>query len=236
LALREHCIQRCRMLLLPLLDLAEKEIEERKSREEKKSEETSHQTLQHTDKDNKGSLKPATAAGLEVKPAPQVDRLMLATSLFQCEWCREHSLRFPDIFAHRCARKTDVAAYGGEETVKNWVNKALSTVGRGRPLYEGAWHFSLVINKLSEAQMANLVAVLELLKSNPKMTTFDEIERLNPVFECLRCHSSSKGRCLMDWTAIVSYLSIQPRCTIYRIIDHHRGLIIPKNVTDPSKL
>jgi len=40
---------------------------------------------------------------------------------------------------------------------------------------------------------------------DPETTTFDEIERLNPVFECLHCHSISEGRCLMDWTAIVSY-------------------------------
>ena len=170
-----------------------------------KREETSHQKLQHTDKDNKGSLKLATDAGLEVTPAPQVDRLMLATSFFRCEWCSRHCLRFPDVFAHECARDSDVAGYSGEETEISWVSEALSTGDEDEPLYEGVWNFCLAIHTLNEAQIANLVAVLELLKLDPETTTFDEIERLNPVFECLHCHSISEGRCLMDWTAIVSY-------------------------------
>jgi len=231
-AFREQCMQRCRRLLLEQLDLAEKEKQEKNS----EAPTGTHKKPKPTNKDKKSSSKLATATELEVKPAPEVDRLMLATSFFRCEWCSKHSLRFPDVFAHRCARRTDVAGYSREEKEKSWVSEALSTGGGGEPLYEGVWNFCLAIYKLNEAQIANLVAVLELLKLDPETTTFDEIERLNPVFECLRCHSFSEGRCLMDWTAIVSYLFNLIAKSTRSLIIIIRRLLILKNVTSPWML
>jgi len=175
MALRGRCFERCRNILLEMLDKAEKERKE-KGKGKKKDKKTQ-------------------------EPHPQVDRLELATSYFECTLCDVQTLRFPNILAHNCARRADVGS--GDD----WVSDALST--RDHPnddIREGLWNCRAAICPLPKMHMSSLLAVLDLWELDPQSTTFDEVEKLGGVVECLTCNSFSKGRCLMDWTGIVSVL------------------------------
>ncbi|PPQ84095.1 hypothetical protein CVT24_002434 [Panaeolus cyanescens] len=49
-------------------------------------------------------------------------------------------------------------------------------------------------------------SLLILLGLDPKTTTANEVQQLDPVFECLHCNSLEKGRLVMNWTHAVMHL------------------------------
>jgi len=192
LLFREHWIQRCRRTLLALIEEGE----------------VARQTALVDDQKGQGNdasvaLEPPV---VEINTAP-VDKLELATSFFGCFKCRSHHLRFPSILFHKCLRRGDVGGIRGKSS--DWVADALSTGGKSAQ-YEGRWNFDDVyascIAAPKEIQMANMLAVLKVLDLDPTTTTVDQLNDLDPIVECLSCSTLYRGRCVMDWTAVVSYL------------------------------
>jgi len=202
-ALREQCIQRCRRLLVEILDQAE--TARKKQEEEKRAKETTKAVDRDEKDDGDKPSKRLTTAKSKTEPAPQVDRLKLATSYFYCKLCETSSLRFPDVLAHKCARHFSVGAPQRGQAGLEWVAEALSTGSSYARESEGRWNYLDYVRGLPADAMSSMLAVLDLRKLDPEVTTFDEVE--GSIVECLLCNSFAKGRCLMDWTGIVSCLS-----------------------------
>ena len=197
---RERWLQRGRRILLQFIEAEEKVWKEKQQKSV--PEEAKHKAQN----DNSTTAQePATPAVRDTEPVPQIDKLELATSLFRCSSCSTHSLRFPNILAHDCAHRADIGKCGLEGQ-SDWVSEAFKSEW-GKTTCEGTWNWNLCIHVPTGSELANLHAVLDLLKLDPKTTTFEELEKLNPIVECLHCHSMAEGRCLMSWGKVVSHIS-----------------------------
>lgn len=190
---REEWIGHCRRTLLALAEKSE----------QKSSDASQIEITKVLPGDDALTAKPTTSTE---DGAALVDKLQLVTTFFECRRCRTH-LRFPNVLMHACARYANVGCTGEEQS--DWVADAFSDYSMYR--YEGRLNIHSdrsrgYITTAGGIQMANVLAVLDILGLDPATTTVDQLNDMDPILECLSCNTLSKGRCVMDWEAVVSLL------------------------------
>ncbi|KAF9484949.1 hypothetical protein BDN70DRAFT_871944 [Pholiota conissans] len=122
----------------------------------------------------------------------------LASTVFQCGSCNRYSgngkrhLLYQDAVIHSCTR-----SFAIPETISD--HKAIAQY-----LDEGyrSHRSSVVISKVALTVVPYLVKLCGL---DPDTTTAKMMDELNPIFECLLCGVSDKGRATMTWLAAVPH-------------------------------
>ena len=118
--------------------------------------------------------------------------LQLATTVFSCRLCHIEPLTYPRVLIHRCA----TASYPGMTTV---IDEDQTVVRRF--LDRSYWNAgnitfdTQIILSLSEA--------IKLCGLDPKSATREDMDKQDPIFECLACNDVRKGRCTLPWLGLV---------------------------------
>jgi hypothetical protein len=118
----------------------------------------------------------------------------LATTIFSCRLCLYQPLAYPQILIHRCttASFTSGNVYNEEKSVlwrflqcSNWKSGDFITFDARK------------ISCLSEA--------IKLCGLDPKTATIEDMDKLDPIFECIACNDLRRGRCTLTWLGLVFY-------------------------------
>lgn len=124
--------------------------------------------------------------------------LNLATTFFACMTCYPlRFLRYPNVLMHKCA------------TTLNWRSSNegdFETRFLRKHCKETFWNSKgdIVIKPEHTAFIAELVRLAGL---DPKRATLQEMDALDPIFECVSCNTFVQGRATMTWkTAVCSFL------------------------------
>lgn len=120
--------------------------------------------------------------------------LNLATTFFACTTCyRSRFLRYPNVIMHKCATALDwKSSHEGD----------LETRFLRQHCKETFWNYKgdIVIKPEHTAFVAELVRLAGL---DPKTATVQEMDALDPIFECVHCNSFALGRATMTWKTAV---------------------------------
>ena len=118
--------------------------------------------------------------------------LQLATTIFSCRLCSNEPLTYPQVLIHHCATVTYGSVYDEEQSVirrfldcSNW-NAVYITFDAKK------------IECLSEA--------IKLCGLDPKSATREDMDKRDPIFECLACNDLRKGRCTLSWMGVVIFI------------------------------
>lgn len=121
----------------------------------------------------------------------------LATTIFSCTLCPDDPLTYPRVLVHRCATKKNYNYHpvvDGDDLSVLW-----------RSLDCSYWNAGNYMN--FEAQkIAILTKVIKLCGLDPKSATREDMDKQNPIFECLACNDARKGRCTLSWLGVVCFL------------------------------
>jgi len=121
---------------------------------------------------------------------------LVATS-FLCSHCVNH-LQAKQTMTHRCTRDA-LYVYGKLADEEQDLLK--STIKEIRWNMNNCLAFSPVTSK-------RIAEALEGCSFDPMTTTVAQVEKLDPIFECLTCHNVLSGRCTMRWSGMVWIPSI----------------------------
>jgi hypothetical protein len=125
--------------------------------------------------------------------------LNLATTFFACTTCyRSRFLRYPNVLMHKCATALDwKSSHEGD----------LETRFLRQHCKETLWNYKgdIVIKPEHTAFVAELVRLAGL---DPKTATVQEMDALDPIFECVHCNSFALGRATMTWKTAVRPFSL----------------------------
>lgn len=138
----------------------------------------------------------------EVDPDTVFD---LATTIFHC--CGERLFWFRDIKAHECARDLEFPKSVAKEFVY-----ANDHIHRGEK-YHGHTQGPIGVWTTFNAKAAKVATELvKLCGLDPLTTTIQEMDELDPIFECLVCSwlQQWKGRCTMTWRTAVRPPALHP--------------------------
>ncbi|KAH9483652.1 hypothetical protein JR316_0003122 [Psilocybe cubensis] len=120
--------------------------------------------------------------------------LELATTTFRCPDCESGNrqeaglMRYPRVLAHHHALK-----WHYQRPVEDDDMKILRQVTGVVP-----WNQSQIIEFDTSAAVA-LKSVIKLCGLDPKTTTKEKMDELDPIVECLTCNALEKGRMVMRW-------------------------------------
>ena len=153
--------------------------------------------------------------------------LNLATTFFHCSGCsrnyyrdsHETSFRYKRAIIHFCA---------GEWSSQTECPEPLETLREN--LKKLPWNTSnnISFNSRAHRTMRDIVA---LCGFDPDTTTAQEMNVIDPIFECVTCNSPSNGRCTMTWECIVSC----PEFVLIFVAEFHRhrsNTIVPTDHTE----
>jgi hypothetical protein len=116
--------------------------------------------------------------------------LDLVTTAFSCSYCYKH-MQAKRTIAHRCAREDLYSRMTDEEQ-----DLLKTTIG------EIHWNSCGVLT-FSPHTSKRIAEALETCSFDPAITTVEQLEKLDPIFECLACHNVLSGRCTMRWSGLV---------------------------------
>ncbi|KAE9394606.1 hypothetical protein BT96DRAFT_827499, partial [Gymnopus androsaceus JB14] len=108
------------------------------------------------------------------------DHLHLATSIFRCSQCSK-TLIYPETLDHECC------TYPGWLSTTPWFR----------------WGGGLVLDKTRSSLMTSL---LDCCGLDPKTTTFESLQELNPLVECQTCKTDDYGRVFIRWPELVCFM------------------------------
>jgi len=113
----------------------------------------------------------------------------LATSFFSCSICSRF-LRYPNVLAHACA----TLPFHQDDDLDASI--LTSTLG------ETFWNLNgcITVNAIS---VALLVRLLLMANFDWWITTIQELNARNPIFECISCNDERMGRATMTWDHVV---------------------------------
>jgi hypothetical protein len=135
-----------------------------------------------------------SSQGCSTQNVPE-SALQLATTIFSCTLCPDEPLTYPRVLIHRCATKN---CYHNPV-----VDDDLSVLKRS--LNCSYWNSGN--NMIFEAQkITTLTKVIKLCGLDPKSATREDMDKQNPIFECLACNDTRKGRCTLSWLGVVCFL------------------------------
>jgi hypothetical protein len=118
--------------------------------------------------------------------------LQLATTIFSCRLCPNEPLTYPRVLIHRCATYQGTTVDEDQRLLRRfldcsyWNSNNFITFDAQKNLY------------LSEA--------IKLCDLDPTIATIEDMEKENPIFECLACNDARKGRCTLSWLGVVCIL------------------------------
>jgi len=150
-------------------------------------------------------------------PTP-VDILELATSFFQCPKlnCRAAQLRYPSVLEHSCARESPIGSLDQHhQQHQDSVTEALHRlVYKNDDNPNGQTNLSAVITAPHPEVVSHCLFTLELLGLDPQTTTVEQMNELDPIFECLPCGDEEKGRFVMAWETMVRLSLLHLNCSM----------------------
>lgn len=118
--------------------------------------------------------------------------LQLATTFFQCAWCRE-AVSYPRILIHRCLYNihSDTNTIDGEEGDLRYIKRETSWNPENTSVsfYEEASH------------AANMI--VSAIGQQPRAITMKEMDDIDARVECTRC-VTTRSRLVMRWSTAVS--------------------------------
>ena len=131
-----------------------------------------------------------------ISPSQYIDSssLHLATTIFFLLILPDDPLTYPRVLIHRCAAFTGTGIDKDRPALQRFLGCSY-------------WNYGNFINFKFEAQ--NIVSLSEAIKLcglDPKSANREDMEKQNPIFECLACNGVRKGRCTLSWLGLVCYL------------------------------
>jgi len=125
--------------------------------------------------------------------------LDLATTFFACTTCyRLRFLRYPNVIMHKCTTTLDwQSSNEGDKQTRFLRNHFKETLWNTKK--------DIVIRPEHTAFVAELVRLAGL---DPKTATVQEMDALDPIFECVSCNHFLQGRATMTWKTAVCPLFI----------------------------
>jgi len=118
--------------------------------------------------------------------------LNLATSFFSCGSCNRF-LRYPAILIHSCATK-----YNYRFPEKDDFDQSYIAETRGETFWNANQYISM-----KQEHVVVVSRLLDMVGLDSKAATIQEMNNLNPIFECISCNSLSEGRAVMSWQTAV---------------------------------
>ena len=115
--------------------------------------------------------------------------LQLATTIFSCRRCANEPLTYPRVLVHRCV------AFQG--TVSDEDQSMLR-----RFLQCPYWNSGDLIT-FDAQKIVSLSEAIKLCGLDPKSATREDMDKQDPIFECLACNDARKGRCTLSWLGVV---------------------------------
>jgi hypothetical protein len=124
--------------------------------------------------------------------------LQLATTIFSCRLCPNHPLEYPQILIHSCATagisSRNVYNDNSEDSVLRWLLECSNWTSGDFITFD-----ALNIARLSEA--------IKLCGLDPKTATREDMDKRDPIFECINCNDLRKGRCTLTLLGLVFYFN-----------------------------
>ena len=138
--------------------------------------------------------------------------LQLATTIFSCRRCANEPLTYPRVLVHRC-----VAFHG---TVSDEDESMLRCF-----LVCPYWN-SGDLTAFDAQKIVSLSEAIKLCGLDPKSATREDMDKQDPIFECLACNDARKGRCTLSWLGVVCFFfffSFLPMMTSRQLVHlrHH---------------
>jgi len=124
-----------------------------------------------------------------------VNDLRSITSVFSCVRCHA-KLWYPQILSHSCCFTHERFVPDNQDPDYNPYHE----------LAQSPWAKSVVIYARYSSQAMR--TILQLCNLMPDATTLSTLHELNPIFECMTCTNSYRGRTFMRWLRVVSLWSL----------------------------
>jgi len=133
------------------------------------------------------------AKGSDVQDSLDAEAVLtLATSFFSCGGCPRF-LRYPAILMHPCATKYRYQALEKDDPDQLYLAEIRE---------ETFWNTNHYIS-MKPGHVAIVSRILGMVGLDPKTATAQEVDALNPIFECISCNNLSMGRAIMPWKTVV---------------------------------
>ena len=116
--------------------------------------------------------------------------LQLATTVFSCRFCSNDPLTYPQVLIHRCATVVHPSATDEEQSDIGYFLDCSN------------WNASNFIT-FDVQKVVCLSEAIKLCGLDPKSATREDMDKRDPIFECLTCNDLRKGRCTLSWLGVV---------------------------------
>ena len=148
---------------------------------------------QQWQKDIESQLRDIASKGYQEDVNPETV-VGLATTFFVCTCCTLRYMRYPAVLMHRCPAKFSSLKW--EDELDMMVGSSSLSAG------ETYWHNkeTIVVKPKHTEFMASVVSMTGM---DPKTATAQDMDALDPIYECLSCNDFKEGRATMSWTTTV---------------------------------
>ena len=157
------------------------------------------------------NLLPQKSRNRKGKETSIANRLDLAITFFKCEWCHE-PISYPRVLMHECLRQRhdegdrsrDEEDKDGQKAVEPQVVSVWNKIQDGADWNEGKNQVTFDHDALRFARV-----IVKACGEDPDKVTFDQMNKIDARFECLRCSRKgrNRGRLVMNWTTAVKITS-----------------------------
>ncbi|KAF9534656.1 hypothetical protein CPB83DRAFT_842691 [Crepidotus variabilis] len=149
-----------------------------------------------------------------------------ASTFFHCKECNRE-LPTRDIPMHPCCRI--FRSWGWIDSESNVEDLALRT-----SLKETRWN--AIKNITFHPKLATRVSlVLKHLGYDPKIVSVDDLDKQDPVVECLRCHSERKGRFTAKWHSLPMHLQYEDGHDLqkhFRLVQEPQASVVRQRIAE----
>lgn len=128
----------------------------------------------------------------------------LATTFFSCTSCSLRYLRYPGVIMHKCPQKINFSNTWEDDLD---VMIGSSKLSESETYWNNEW--TIVVKPEQTEFMASVVSLTGL---DPKTATAQDMDVLDPIFECVSCNNYCDGRMTMSWTTTVYSISYVSCC------------------------
>jgi hypothetical protein len=110
--------------------------------------------------------------------------LQLSTTIFPCVLCDNDPLTYPQVLIHRCATVAYGYGYTTHDEEKSVIRRSLDCSN---------WNAGNFIS-FDAQKIECLSEAIKLCGLDPKSATREDMDKRDPIFECLACNNLRKGR------------------------------------------
>jgi len=122
----------------------------------------------------------------------------MATTIFSCRYCSNDPLTYPQVLVHRCATSTCISRNAEDET----------QLAVHRLLECSNWNVGKYIF-FDVQKVACLSEAIKLCGLDPKSVSREDMDKRDPIFECLACNDLRRGRCTFTWLGLYDHIRRQ---------------------------